>query len=103
MNSRSFPIITRCTDSIFNRNLEDFSYLPADAYLALLKVTLKLQIDRHSREYLQKFICEKVRNKLVWSSGEAERIREWTETDEGSDLAGGLELAVYLKEKEEKE
>ena len=75
MNSRRFPIVTRCTDSIFNRTLEDFSYLPADAYVALLKVALKLQIDHNSREYLQKFICEKVRNKLVWNAGEAERMR----------------------------
>jgi hypothetical protein len=77
MNSRRFPIVTRCTDAIFNRSLEDFSYLPADAYLTILTATLNLQVDQNSREYLQKFICEKVGKKLVWNAGEAERMREW--------------------------
>jgi hypothetical protein len=97
MASRRFPIITRCTDSIFKRGLEDFSYLPAEAFQALLQAAQRLQIDAASREYLQKFICHKVSNKLVWNSGEVERLREFAE---GSELAGGLELVAYLRQVE---
>lgn len=77
MLSRRFPIITRCTDSIFKRTLEDFAYLPGDAFISLLDSSRKLTMDRDSRECLQKFLCMKVANKLVWSDGEADRLREF--------------------------
>lgn len=69
MLSRKFPIITRCTDSIFKRTLEDFSYLPGDAFVSLLESSRKLEMDKDSRQYLQKFLCVKVANKLTWSDG----------------------------------
>jgi hypothetical protein len=95
MSSRRFPILTRCTDSIFNRSLEDFAYLPAEAYLVLLRAPQQLQIDGNSRQYLQRFICEKVRNKVVWNAGEVEQMQDWAE-GEGDALAGGLELVAFL-------
>jgi hypothetical protein len=45
--------------------------------MALMRAAQKLQIDAASREYLQKFICQKVSNKLVWNPGEVEQMREW--------------------------
>lgn len=95
MASRRFPLLTRCTDSIFNRTLEDFSYLPARGYLALLRAAQRLQIDAASREYLQKFLCGKVESKVVWNAGEAEEMQAWAE-GEGAALAGGLELVAFL-------
>lgn len=70
MSSRRFPLLARCSDSIFKRSLEDFSYLPAEAYYALLKATQQQNLDATSKGYLQKFICKKVPNKVVWNPGE---------------------------------
>ena len=41
-------IIRRAVDSIENKNIEDFDYLPTEAYIELLKTTKLMDIGREA-------------------------------------------------------
>ena len=96
MYSRRYPIITRATDAILNKTLEDFRYLPADGYVSMLESSRQLAIDVQSKEYFQEYVCGRMKDKAIWNVGERQRVMELLETNK---YAGSKELLEYLKNK----
>jgi hypothetical protein len=95
MYSRRFPLLTRATDSVLNRGIEEFSYFPAEGFLGLLKASKLMKVDVGSRKFLQKLVCGKVKDKVVWNEGEKKRVREVVESE---NYEGGIELLASLSD-----
>ena len=68
---RRNPIVSRAIDSISNKNIEDFGYLPAEGFISLLTASNSLNIGKEAISALQKFLCKKVEYKRTWNDGDA--------------------------------
>ena len=64
---RRKPILSRVIDSIETKGIEDFDYLPTQAYIRLLEVSTSMDIPQEAIRNLQKFLCKKVINKRIWN------------------------------------
>ena len=60
MYQRRSPIISRALDSLANKSLEEFEYLPADGYISLLRTSNKMKMGSQAVKSLQRYLTKKI-------------------------------------------